>query len=152
MKTKSKLKFAIAGCGSIAQRHAKHINTYAELVAVCDVVLDKALLLADQYNVKAFASINELLQLKNLDVVCICTPNGLHAMHAVAALQAGFHVLVEKPMALTVADCNLMIAAAERANKKLFVVKQNRFNPPVVAVKEAIDNGVLGKIFSIQLT
>lgn len=149
---KNKLKFAIIGCGSIAQRHAENINTYAGLVAVCDIVFEKATALAEKYNVKAYQFVDELLNHKTIDVVCICTPNGLHAKHSIAALNAGFHVLVEKPMALIVADCNLMMASAEKANKKLFVVKQNRFNPPVIAVKKAIDNGMLGKIFSIQLS
>jgi predicted dehydrogenase len=89
---------------------------------------------------------------KTVDVVSVCSPNGLHATHAMASLRAGFHVLVEKPMALTVYDCGEMIKAAEQANKRLFAIKQNRFNPPVAAVKEAIDKGIFGKIYSIQLS
>lgn len=85
------------------------------------------------------------------DVFVICTPNGLHAAHTIAALNAGFHVLCEKPMAIASADCRKMIEAAEKNNRHLFIVKQNRFNPPVVAVKQAIDEGRLGKIYSIQL-
>ncbi len=87
----------------------------------------------------------------DLDVVSICTPNGLHAEHSIKALKAGIHVLCEKPMALTVKDCSAMIHAAERANKRLFIVKQNRFNPPVMAVKAHLDGGELGKIYSVQL-
>lgn len=85
------------------------------------------------------------------DVIVICTPNGLHAEHTIAALNGGFHVLCEKPMAITTRDCKEMIQAAEQFDKRLFIVKQNRFNPPVVAVKQAIDKGKLGKIYSIQL-
>ena len=87
-----------------------------------------------------------------MDVITICSPNGLHAEHSIKSLDAGFHVLCEKPMAINVHDCGEMIKAAERNNKRLFAIKQNRFNPPVAAVKAAIDEGKLGKIYSIQLS
>lgn len=147
-----KIKFAIIGCGRIAQRHAEHINNLAELVAVCDVEMEKANALSTKYNAKAYQDLNEMLaQQQDVDVVSICSPNGLHAEHSIKALKAGFHVLCEKPMAISVHDCGAMIKAAEEANKRLFAIKQNRFNPPVIAVKNAIDNGNLGKIYSIQL-
>ena len=77
---------------------------------------------------------------------------GLHATHTIQALRAGCHVLCEKPMAINVHDCGEMIKEAEKANKRLFAIKQNRFNPPVAAVKDAIEKGILGKIYSIQLS
>ncbi|MCW3115610.1 MAG: Gfo/Idh/MocA family oxidoreductase [Segetibacter sp.] len=148
-----KIKFALIGCGRIAARHAEHIQNYGELVAVCDVVNEKAEQFARKYEVNGYTEIDELLQCeKEIDVVVICTPNGLHAPHTIKALRAGFHVLCEKPMAITVTDCHQMMAEAKMANKSLFAVKQNRFNPPVVAVKDAIDKGILGKIYSIQLS
>jgi UDP-N-acetyl-2-amino-2-deoxyglucuronate dehydrogenase len=148
-----KMRFAIIGCGRIAQRHAEHINNYAQLVAVCDNVLNKADALAKDYNANAYSSIDELLrnEQQNVDVVSICSPNGLHAEHTIKALNAGFHVLCEKPMAINVYDCGEMIKAAEKNNRRLFAIKQNRFNPPVAAVKDAIDKGVFGKIYSVQL-
>jgi len=147
-----KLKFIIIGCGRIAQRHAEHINNLAQLVAVCDVEIEKANILATKYNATAYQNLDEMLaQHQDVDLVAICSPNGLHAEHAIKALKAGFHVLCEKPMAISVKDCGEMIKVSEQCNKRLFAIKQNRFNPPVVAVKEAIDNGYLGKIFSIQL-
>jgi len=88
---------------------------------------------------------------RDLDVVAICTPNGLHAAHSIKTLQAGIHVLCEKPMAITVTDCRNMIRASENAGKSLFVVKQNRFNPPVQAVKRLLDEGRLGQVYSLQL-
>ena len=88
---------------------------------------------------------------KEISVVSVCTPNGLHATHSIQSLNAGKNVLCEKPMAIDVTDCGEMIKAAERNNKRLFVIKQNRFNPPVAAVKELIDNNKLGKIYSVQL-
>lgn len=146
------LNFAIIGCGRIAQRHAEHIQNNGNLLAVCDIVKEKADALALKYHAKSYLDIDTLIhENPNLDVVSVCTPNGLHAQHSIAALKAGFHVLCEKPMALSVQDCGDMINAAERANRRLFIVKQNRFNPPVAAVKKLIDEGRLGKIYSVQL-
>lgn len=146
------LQFAIVGCGRIAQRHAEHIQKRGKLVAVCDNVPEKADQLAEKYQAKAYYSIEELLKNEqSLDVVSICSPNGLHAEHSILALQSGCNVLCEKPMAISVYDCGRMIQAAEKANKRLFAIKQNRFNPPVAAVKELLDENKLGKILSVQL-
>jgi UDP-N-acetyl-2-amino-2-deoxyglucuronate dehydrogenase len=147
-----KIRFAIIGCGRIAQRHAEHINRKGILTAVCDIDKGKADQLANEYKAIPFYNIEELLKSDTgLDVISICTPNGLHAGHSIKALKAGFHVLCEKPMALKVEDCEKMIEAAESAGKRLFIIKQNRYNPPVVAVKKALEEGRLGKIYSIQL-
>ncbi len=105
-----------------------------------------------EYNAIVYTDYNTMLNNHpETNVVVICTPNGLHAEHTIAALNAGYHVLCEKPMAIHVRDCMQMIEAAERSGKQLFIVKQNRFNPPVVAVKKALDEGRLGRVFSIQL-
>jgi predicted dehydrogenase len=146
------INFAIIGCGRIAQRHAEHISNYGNLVAVCDTVPSAADKLAEKYNAKAYYSSDKML-LDNLDidVVAICSPNGLHAEHAIKIVNAGYHALCEKPMAISTADCGKMINAAEKANKRLFIIKQNRFNPPVAAVKEVIEKGRLGQIYSVQL-
>jgi predicted dehydrogenase len=147
------IKFAIVGCGRIAQRHAEHISKRGQLVAVCDVVEDKAEQLANTYGAKAYISYTDMLANEpSIDVIAICSPNGLHAQHAIDGLKAGFHVLCEKPMGLSVKECGEMIQAAERANKRLFAIKQNRYNPPVAAVKGIIDAGKLGKVTSIQLS
>jgi UDP-N-acetyl-2-amino-2-deoxyglucuronate dehydrogenase len=147
------ISFAVIGCGRIGQRHAEHIQRLGQLVATCDIDLDKARQTAEKYGGTAYQSLDELLaaQRGQVEVVSICTPNGLHAAQTIAALRAGFHVLCEKPMAINVYDCGEMIKAAERANRRLFVVKQNRFNPPVEAVKNALDEGRLGKVYSVQL-
>ena len=147
------LTFAIVGTGRIAQRHAEHIQSVGILVAVCDPVEERANKLAQTHQARAYASIEELLAAEpEIDVVSICSPNGLHAAHTIMALRAGHHVVCEKPMAISVHDCGEMIKAAEKANRRLFIVKQNRFNPPVEAVKKLIDDGVLGNIYSIQLS
>jgi UDP-N-acetyl-2-amino-2-deoxyglucuronate dehydrogenase len=149
----SSIKFGIIGCGRIAQRHAEHIQKNGLLVAVCDVVASKADALAQKFNAKAYYSIEELLSKEpTINIISICSPNGLHAQHSIETLRKGYHVLCEKPMAISLFDCGEMIKEAEKANKRLFVIKQNRFNPPIEAVKKTIDSGKLGRIFSIQLS
>ncbi len=146
------INFVLIGCGKIGKRHAAFMSTFGKLLAVCDVDKNRADALANQFDVPAFYAIEDLLHnIKNATVAAVCTPNGLHAQHSIQLLNAGLHVICEKPMALTVEDCNKMIAVAEENNKYLFCVKQNRFNPPVAAVKKLMDEGVLGKIYSIQL-
>jgi UDP-N-acetyl-2-amino-2-deoxyglucuronate dehydrogenase len=145
-------RFAIIGCGRIAKRHAAQIIKQGILVAVCDIMPEKANEMAASYNTKAHYTIEELLAAENnLDVVAVCTPNGLHALHSIKALEAGINVLCEKPLCITTADGKNMIEAAVKAGKKLFVVKQNRYNPPVAFLKELIISGKLGKIFSFQI-
>jgi UDP-N-acetyl-2-amino-2-deoxyglucuronate dehydrogenase len=148
-----KLRFAIIGCGRIAKRHAEHIHEKGILLAVCDIIKEKADNLAAAYNARAWYSIDDLLQNEETaDVIVICTSNGLHAAHTIKSLEAGFHVLCEKPMALCMQDGEEMIKAAKTAGRQLFIVKQNRYNPPVIAVKEAIDQGKMGRLYSLQLS
>jgi UDP-N-acetyl-2-amino-2-deoxyglucuronate dehydrogenase len=150
MKT---INFAIIGCGRIAQRHAEHIVNYGNLTGVCDIEFEKAQKIAEKYGGNSYQFVDDLLASESdIDVVSICSPNGLHAEHSIKALNAGFHVLCEKPIAISVYDCGEMIKAAERNNRRLFAIKQNRFNPPVAAIKEAIDRGALGKIYNVQLS
>ena len=146
------MKFAIIGCGNIGKRHAEQVQAIGKLVAVCDIIRSKADELGEKYNAGSFSSIEELFaREKDIDIAVICTPNGLHAQHSILSLQAGCHVLCEKPMAINSSDCLMMIQEAEKAGKHLFIVKQNRFNPPVVAVKRLLDEKKLGNLYSIQL-
>ncbi len=146
------LKVILLGCGRIGNRHAEHINQQAALAAVCDIDPDKARAVGELYNVPFFTDFESLLLSGvKADIVAVCTPNGLHAIHSITALRGGYHVLCEKPMALSVHDCGEMIKEAEKANKRLFIVKQNRYNPPVAAVKQLVDDNKLGKILSVQL-
>jgi UDP-N-acetyl-2-amino-2-deoxyglucuronate dehydrogenase len=152
MTEKSNLRFAIIGCGRIAARHAEHIENLAHLVAVCDIKPDRAKALGEKYNCPYFTSIDDMLkEIKYIDMVSVCSPNGLHAEHSIKVLNAGYSVLCEKPMAIFSRDCERMIQAAEKANRRLFIIKQNRFNPPLVKLKEIIDENKLGKVFSVQL-
>lgn len=146
------LTFGIIGCGRIAQRHAEHIHKAGRLAAVCDIDEKKAVELGGKYGARSYKHSGEMLAAHpELDVVAVCSPNGLHATHTIQALKAGHHVLCEKPMALSVQDCGDMINTAEKSNRRLFIVKQNRFNPPVAAVKKLIEEDRLGKIYSVQL-
>lgn len=148
----SVVKMGIVGCGRIGTRHADHAKKVGELIAVCDIVAERADELAEKSGSRAYYGITDMLaKEKEIDVVAICTPNGLHAEHSIQSLKGGRHVLCEKPMATRVQDCVEMIKAAEAANKRLFIVKQNRYNPPIVALRELIDAGKLGRICSVQL-
>jgi UDP-N-acetyl-2-amino-2-deoxyglucuronate dehydrogenase len=145
-------QFAITGCGKIARRHAQQAARLGKLAAVCDIIPQRADELAAEYGARAYYDHAVMLATeKELDVVSICTPNGLHAPQSIAALRAGAHVLCEKPMCLTTADGTAMIAAAEAAGKKLFVVKSSRYNPLIVELKRLTNEGLLGKIYSFQL-
>ena len=149
---KNKIRFAIVGCGHIGKRHAEHINKLGELVAVCDIKYENAIQLSEMYKCKSYSDIDILLEKsKDVDIVSVCTPNGLHAEHTIRSLKKGKHVLCEKPMALKTSDCQEMIETSIKFNRKIFVVKQNRFNPPIVALKNIIKENRLGKILNVQL-
>lgn len=143
------IRFALIGCGRIAKRHAELLGTGqiagARLVAVCDVQADRARDYGARYDVPSFDSIAEMLAMPGIDAVSVLTPSGLHAEHAIQVAHSGRHVVVEKPMALTLTDADAMIRACDQAGVRLLVVKQNRFNVPVVKAREALDAGRLGK-------
>lgn len=146
------MKFAIVGCGAVAHLHASVIQQNGTLTAVCDNVADKANAFAERYNTTAFTDWNELLKAHDdVDVAVICSPNGHHAEHSIAALNAKCHVLCEMPMAIHVFDCTRMLEASVLNARKLFVVKQNRFNASVAAVKQLLDDDALGNVKSFQL-
>lgn len=144
--------FAIIGCGQISTRHAEQIKKHGCIRAVCDINRQRADQIAALYQSKAYYDIDEMLHSeKELDVAVICTPNGLHAAHTITCLEHGIHVLCEKPMAITAKDAYDMLRAALANNKKLFVVKQNRYNPPVAELKKIIRQNRLGVIYSFQI-
>lgn len=147
----NKPRFAIIGCGKISARHAIEASKQGTLISVCDIIPGRADQLAGDYSATPYYNISELLAGKDFDVLAVCTPNGLHAEHTMAALQAGKHVLCEKPMAISTPDASKMIKAAEKAGKQLFVVKQNRFNPPVSFLKKLLEEKKLGKVFQFEM-
>lgn len=121
-----------------------------KLVAICDIDTEVVDQLPDK-EISYYPKIEDLLSATTAEVVCICTPNYLHCEHTIAALNAGKHAVVEKPMAMSVAECDAMIAAAAQNEKIIFAVKQNRYNPPVAAVKELMASGRLGKVYMLQV-
>ncbi|AXI56835.1 gfo/Idh/MocA family oxidoreductase [Sulfitobacter sp. JL08] len=145
--------YAIVGCGRIGKRHAGHAVKFGRLTSVCDVDPEKAAQAATADGATVFTDYDDMLTAMQdkTDLIAVCTPNGLHAEHVIKAFKAGYHVLCEKPMALSVHDCGEMIKAGEAANRRLFVVKQNRYNPPVEHLKSLIESGKLGRIYSVHL-
>lgn len=149
----SKIKVGVIGCGSIAKH--RHIPEHAanenvEIVAFCDIVEERAQEYADQYNAKAYTSFEELLKNEEVDAVSVCTPNSLHAPISIAALNAGKHVLCEKPMATSAEEADAMIAAAEKNGKKLMIAHNQRFVASHAKARSIIESGALGKIYSFR--
>lgn len=149
----SKLNFALIGCGRIAPKHVDALTSGAvsgaRLVAVCDDKFDRAKAIADKHDgVTAFSDRFEMMEKmgSGIDVVVILTPSGLHATHAIEMAKYRKHIVVEKPMALTLSDADRMIAACDAAGVRLFVVKQNRYNHPVKKLRSALEAGRFGKL------
>jgi predicted dehydrogenase len=146
------INFALVGCGRIAKRHAEILGdgqvARAQLAAVCDVQPDRARSFGQHFNVPYFGDAGRMIEelRDRIDVVTILTPSGSHARDCTRLAPFGKHIVVEKPMALTLADADAMIDACDRAGVRLFVVKQNRFNLPVQKLREAIDGGRFGKL------
>jgi UDP-N-acetyl-2-amino-2-deoxyglucuronate dehydrogenase len=144
------LKFALVGCGRIAKRHSELLGLSqienASLVAVCDIDEQKAKKIGEQFNLPYYKDMDEMMQKESIDVVSVLTESGYHAKHVINLAKYGKHIVVEKPMALTLDDADAMIQACNENGCKLFVVKQNRFNVPVVKLREAMDEKRFGKL------
>lgn len=153
MNSTNKIKFAVVGQGHIGKRHAEMIrrNPHCELVAVCDT-LDKNQLGLEQLSETYYRSLEDMLKAQpEVQVVNICTPNGLHAEHALMALDHNKHVVVEKPMALSKSDCEKIIYSALHHHKTVFCVMQNRYSPPSVWLKEVVEKKIIGDVYMVQL-
>lgn len=150
------LKVGIIGTGSFSSKHVKSYQTFKEevrIVALCNRHTEKADLLAKEYNldVTVYGDYKEMLEKEELDLVSICTPPFVHAEIAIEALNSGSHVLVEKPMAASLEECDRMLRAAEDNHKVLSVVSQNRFTDPIMKLKTLLDEKVAGKILHAQM-
>ncbi|MFN3405786.1 MAG: Gfo/Idh/MocA family protein [Cytophagaceae bacterium] len=149
-----KINFGIVGCGHIGLRHAAMIseNHRCNVAALCDVRPPEYLNLGKFYQLPFYSSIEELLNSADgIDVVCICTPNGLHAQQAILALEKRKHVVIEKPMGLTKRECEEVIFKSLQVSRNVFCVMQNRYSPPSIWLKEIIENKTLGKIYMVQI-
>jgi predicted dehydrogenase len=150
---RSNVKFAVVGAGHIGKRHAEMIqrSSEAELAALVDVRSQKECA-AEDFDVPFFSSIEELLDSSlNIDVVNICTPNGLHASQSLKALEHKKHVVCEKPMGLSKDNCEKIIFKALEVSRQVFCVMQNRYSPPSQWIKSLITDGIMGEIFMVQL-
>ncbi|HMG97160.1 MAG TPA: Gfo/Idh/MocA family oxidoreductase, partial [Gemmatimonadaceae bacterium] len=147
-------RVALAGCGRISKNHFEAIDKIdgLELVAVCDTDPERAERAATEWKVKHFTSYEKMLKDAKADVVTIATPSGLHADQGVAAAQAGKHVVMEKPMAISLTGADALVHACDKAEVQLFVVKQNRLNPPVQLLKRAVDRNRFGRIYMASCT
>lgn len=148
-----KVKFAIVGCGHIGKRHAEMIlrNDEAELVGLVDIAKPETLKI-DHFDAPFFHTMEELLaNVPDIDVINVCTPNGLHASQALIALNARKHVVCEKPMGLSKANCEEVIYKALQVNRHVICVMQNRYSPPSVWLKELIESKRLGDIYMVDI-
>ncbi|PCH91930.1 MAG: oxidoreductase [Bacteroidetes bacterium] len=153
MSSDNIIKFAVVGCGHIGKRHANMIfrNPDAELVAICDIRSKDELKLGE-IDVPVFTSLDELFQSNvEVDVINVCTANGLHAEHSLYALSNNKHVVVEKPLGLHTDNCKAVIAKSKEVGRHVFCVMQNRFSPPSIWIKKVIDDSLLGDIYMVQL-
>jgi predicted dehydrogenase len=153
MSVKEKIRFAIVGQGHIGKRHAEMVlrNPQTELVAVCDIRTKEECKISYE-GIPFYSTIDELLEKEtSLDILNICTPNGLHAEMAIQALEKGLHVVVEKPMALTKNDAERIVFKSLEKHKIVFCVMQNRYSPPSVWLKNVIEENLLGQLFHVQL-
>jgi UDP-N-acetyl-2-amino-2-deoxyglucuronate dehydrogenase len=147
----SPLRFALVGAGQIGSRHALQMVRCGMLTAIADVDMAKAGRLAETFHANAYPSLETLLAAETPDVVAVCTPNYLHARQSILALSSGCHVLCEKPMCLSVDEAAEMLAVARLTGRQLFVVKQNRFNPPIQLLHRLLREQRLGRVLSFQV-
>jgi len=148
------VRVALVGCGRISRNHVEAIDRVdgLELVAAADSDVARAEAITAERGIPAFGSLEAMLEAVPSDLVSICTPSGLHPQHGIIAAQTGRHVLTEKPMAISLAAADELVQACDAAGVQLFVVKQNRLNPPIQLLRRAIDKGRFGRIYSANVT
>ena len=154
MTSSQAFRVALVGCGRISSNHFDAIAKVDGLSvsSVCDSVEQRAREAGERLGVPWFTSIETMLRDAPSEIVTIATPSGLHTAHGILAARAGKHVVCEKPMAITLATADELVHASDDAGVKLFVVKQNRLNPPVQLLKRAMDKGRFGKIYLANTT
>ena len=152
----SGFQIALVGCGRISKNHFDAIRKVdgLSLAAVCDINGERATRAGAEQGVPSFRSLDEMLRTAgdSIDIVTVCTPSGLHAAHGAAAARAGKHVVTEKPMSISLAQADELVHACDEAGVQLFVVKQNRLNPPIQLLKRAVDKGRFGRIYMANVT
>jgi UDP-N-acetyl-2-amino-2-deoxyglucuronate dehydrogenase len=158
MTSAESFRIALVGCGRISKNHFDAIRKVdgLSLAAVCDIDAERARRAGEEQGVPAYRSIDEMLRASDdeapFDIVVVCTPSGLHSSHGAAAARAGKHVVTEKPMSISLTQADELVHACDEAGVQLFVVKQNRLNPPIQLLKRAIDKGRFGRIYMANVT
>ncbi len=149
------LRIGLVGCGRIAKKHCEVFDSLKgkiQLVCVCDIIEEKTKEYSDKYNIPYYTDLDKMLNSEKMDVLSICTPSGMHPKHGIAAAEKGIHIITEKPMAIKLNDADNLISACDENGVKLFVVKQNRLNPGIKLLKNAILKKRFGKIFLANAT
>ena len=153
MKSKSKkVRFAIVGCGRVSSRHINALkkNPNAELIAICDINQSKLNRIKRKNKIKySYNNLDDLLNNKEVDIISICTPSGIHPEMVIKCIKKGKEVLCEKPLGLNYLDSLKVVKISKKFKKNVIICFQNRYNPPIVYLKEVLDNKTLGKILSI---
>ncbi len=150
----NKINFGVIGVGHIGKRHSNMIinNDFCELISFCDIKDKNELLLEEFDGIPFYNNIEDmLLQHPEIEIVCICTPNGLHSEQAIKVLENNKHVVIEKPIGLKKIDSEKVLYTALRKHKQVFAVMQNRYSPPSVWLKEIVENKIIGEIFMVQV-
>jgi UDP-N-acetyl-2-amino-2-deoxyglucuronate dehydrogenase len=147
-KMTKKLRFGIVGCGVIGPTHAEAIASLpdAELVAVADIVSEKAQKLAETYHIKAYTDLQTMLAHEHLDVVDVCTPSGLHGEHACQIMRAGSHVIIEKPMEISHDRIEETLRVQQETGRKLAVISQHRFDAASKHIHTLIEQNAFGRL------
>lgn len=148
LKVGNRIKFALIGCGQIANKHVIALNRIeeAEIVGVYDINFERAKAFAEKHSLQAYETIDKLVEESEPEVFDILTPSGVHAETILQLIKYQKHFVVEKPLALRLDQIDKILEECDKNNLKLFVVQQNRFNPPVVKLKEALEKGRFGKL------
>lgn len=147
------MNIALVGCGRISKNHFESIKEFPNdlnLVAVCDIVEEKAKKAGDKYGTKYYTKYKKMLEQENIDIVSVCTPSGLHPKHGIMAAKKGINVVTEKPMGITLNSVDDLIKVTDENKVKLFVVKQNRLNTTMQLLKKAILKNRFGRIYMVQ--
>lgn len=152
--TKRDFRVAVVGCGRISKNHFDALAKVDGLTlsAVCDIVPERARAAGEAQGVPWFTDYEDMLQRAECDVVAVCTPSGLHPRHGIMAARAGKHVVSEKPMATRLDEADQLVNVCDEQHVQLFVVKQNRLNPPIQLLRRAIDKGRFGRIYLANTT
>ncbi|HTR77618.1 MAG TPA: Gfo/Idh/MocA family oxidoreductase [Gemmatimonadaceae bacterium] len=147
-------RVGVVGCGRISRTHFDAIGRVQglQLTAVCDVNAERARAAGEGRDVAVYTSLDDLVRSGSCDVIAICTPSGLHSAQGVVAARAGLHVITEKPMAVSLSQADELVRACDEAGVHLFVVKQNRLNPPIQLLKRAVEKGRFGRIYMANVT